>query len=57
MKLSDFVRDAQARFGDSDPDILLFDRNRGVELINDPDSNTWDFEVLRGDNCIVIEFD
>ncbi len=57
MKLSEFIRDALQLAGDTDPELELFDRNRGVELRNDPDTDMWDFEVMRGDNCIVIEFD
>lgn len=58
MKLSEFIRDAQQLAGEgNDPELQLFDRNRAVDLINDPDTDTWDFEVMRGDNCIVIEFD
>lgn len=58
MLLSDFIHQALRLAGDNpEATIELFDRHRGVELHNNPDTDTWDFELFRGDTGIVIEFD
>lgn len=39
-----------------DAEVILYDTNSDIEYHADPDSEDWDFEVLRGDGEIVIEF-
>jgi hypothetical protein len=58
MDLEDFITQLrQMAKGKDKPTVTLFDRHRAVELVNDPDSDTWDFEIMRGDDGPVIEFD
>lgn len=58
MKLSELIKDLQ-HLGEvvgGDPEFQLFDKERNQTLVNDPDGDVQDFEVLRGDNLVVIEF-
>lgn len=59
MKLSEMIRDMQqlASTMDADPEVILFDRFGDREMKLDPDSDTFDFQIMRGDAQIVIEFD
>ncbi len=60
MKLSEFIRDLQnladAMPNCDDPEVVLFDRLREQTLSVDPDADRFEFEALRGDGEIVIEF-
>ena len=39
-----------------DMEVVLYDRLEHVEYTVNPDENRFDFELLRGDGEIVIEF-
>lgn len=40
----------------ADAEVVLWDRTSQVELQVRPDNDQYDFEVLRGDGQVVIEF-
>lgn len=60
MKLSEFVQMLEhlaASMPDcDDPEVGLYDRDREVTLVVDPDGDRFEFEVTRGDAEILIEF-
>ncbi len=57
MKLSEFIQTAQNLAGDSDPELILYNRPADVELLLRPDSDIFDYEITRGIDQLVIEFD
>ena len=40
-----------------DPELVLYDRLGDRTMKLDADADVWDFELTRGQNEIVIEFD
>jgi len=58
MRLSQFAQvvESLASSMDGDPEVILFDRATETELRVDPDADVFDYEILRGDREIVIEF-
>ena len=60
MKLSEFIQQAQqmaAQTDIPDPELVLYDRFGDRTMKLDADADVWDFELTRGQNEIVIEFD
>ena len=60
MKLSEFIQQAQqmaAQTDIPDPALVLYDRLGDRTMKLDADADVWDFELTRGQNEIVIEFD
>lgn len=58
MKIKDVIEDLQ-RFADrvgEDAEFILYDRTEDKELRTDVEDDDWDFEILCGDNQVVIEF-
>jgi len=61
MTIRELIQDLQ-RIADSNPlggdaEVTLFDRSGQRTLRVDPGTDTFDFEVMRGDGEAVIEFD
>lgn len=61
MRLSEFIRDMQhlASSMDVDPEVMLFDTETEKEYRLRPDEGDegrFDFQILRGDAEIVLEF-
>lgn len=60
MKLKDFIQQVQEiaahDLKGGDMEVILFDRTEGRELRVDIDADVADFEIMRGDGEIVIEF-
>lgn len=59
MKIRDLMKDLQD-FADrmpsgQDAEVILYDRATQKELRVDPDTERFDFEVLRGDDEVCIE--
>lgn len=59
MKIKDVIKDleqlaAQTEKG-LDAELVLYDRDSGRTFRNDGEQ-VWDFEILRGDLEIVVEF-
>ena len=58
MKLKDVIKDLQQladQMGE-DADFMLHDKTTGTDLVSDPDSDVWDFGIMRGENAVVVEF-
>jgi hypothetical protein len=58
MKLSDAITQLQqfaAKMG-PDAEFALWSRDEDRMFQVDPDTEVWEFEILRGDNEVVIEF-
>lgn len=60
MTIRDLI-DQLERFAAQDPEgggmeVVLFDRDSEAEFRVDPEADRFDFEVLRGDGRVVIEF-
>lgn len=58
MLLTDAIAQLQ-RFAEqlpSDARFELFDKDAERTLRADPDTEQWEFEILRGDKEVVIEF-
>jgi len=58
MKLSEFIRAAQrpGAPADADPEVVLYCRTTGREYRLDPDSDEFGFEILFGEDEVVVEF-
>lgn len=59
MKLTDAIKQLEqmAKMMGPHATLELFDRTTARTLKADPDTEQWDFEILRGDACVVIEFE
>lgn len=61
MLLSDAIKQLQAFAAQlpADAKFELYDRteDRAVVVEQDAEDEIWDFEILRGENEVVIEFD
>ena len=58
MKLKDAIAQLQQfadRMGD-DAEFALYDRHADAMLSVDPDADRFDFEILRGEGEVVVEF-
>jgi hypothetical protein len=59
MRLRDAINQLEQfaqQMGD-DAEFGIYDRDNDVRYEVDPDYDVFEFEILRGDNEVVIEFD